>query len=64
MPHRPQSSAAPTPQPEVTASFLKLLPDTTLDHFHFSPNAEVGLFALRLSITDFSRKQNNYANNA
>lgn len=45
------------PQPEVTASFLKLLPDTTLDHYHFSPCAELGLFALILSIIDFPRKQ-------
>lgn len=61
MPHRPQSSAGPILQPEISASSLKLLPDTVLGHFHFSPKAEVRLFALRLSTTEFSRKQNNYS---
>lgn len=61
MPHRPQNSAGPILQPEVSASSLKLLPDTAMGHFHFSPEDEVCLFALRLSTTEFSRKQSNYS---
>lgn len=49
--HRLKSSAGCAPQPEVTTSSLKLLPDTSLNHFHFNSYAEVGLFTLRLCIS-------------
>lgn len=37
----PQSSAGPTPPPELTSSSLMLLAATVLDHLHRRPEAEL-----------------------